>query len=188
MSRNRVADSTCEMIDLFLAGALDAEQQAVFEHHAAVCEACAAALTEFNELAGDLALSAAAEPPEHLRGRLLDKIRSAAQPTAIVRRDEVPWAETPFPGVQVRRLFVDTATGNVSSMVRVRKGASYPAHFHAGLEHCYVLEGDLVFADHVLVAGDYEVASARTLHSPVTSRSGCVVLLINNVADELRSL
>jgi anti-sigma factor ChrR (cupin superfamily) len=64
-------------------------------------------------------------------------------------------------------------------------GAVYPAHRHAGPEHCYVLEGDLVFEDHVLNAGDYEVAAPSSDHSFVTTTRGCLLLLFSHVNDQL---
>jgi hypothetical protein len=48
-----------------------------------------------------------------------------------------------------------------------------------------VLEGDLVFHDHVLQAGDYEVAMASAAHSTVTSVHGCVLLLTNDLRDAI---
>ena len=82
-------------------------------------------------------------------------------------------------------MFEDTATGNTTLLVRMSPGAVYPSHRHAGLEHCYVLEGDLVFADHALQAGDYEVAHSDTDHSSVTTRGGCLLFIINNVRDQI---
>jgi anti-sigma factor ChrR (cupin superfamily) len=64
-------------------------------------------------------------------------------------------------------------------------GAIYPPHRHFGLEHCYVLEGDLVFDDYTLHAGDYEIASAATEHSLVTTQHGCLLLIMNNRGDQL---
>jgi anti-sigma factor ChrR (cupin superfamily) len=48
-----------------------------------------------------------------------------------------------------------------------------------------VLEGDLVFDDHTLFAGDYEVAPDTTHHSPVTTNHGCLLLIMNNQQDQL---
>jgi anti-sigma factor ChrR (cupin superfamily) len=64
-------------------------------------------------------------------------------------------------------------------------GAVYPPHRHFGPEHCYVLEGDLIFDGHALYAGDYEVAVEATDHSPVTTRHGCLLLIINNQRAQL---
>jgi len=62
-------------------------------------------------------------------------------------------------------------------------GAIYPSHHHSQVEHCYVMQGDLVFEDHVLNSGDYEAAQPGTDHSPVTTKSGCLLFLVHNVND-----
>ena len=80
---------------------------------------------------------------------------------------------------------MDPSTGNVTQLIRMTAGAIYPPHRHFGLEHCYVLEGDLVFDDHTLHAGDYEVASGNSDHSPVTTKHGCLLLIMNNQRDQL---
>jgi hypothetical protein len=48
-----------------------------------------------------------------------------------------------------------------------------------------VLEGDLVFSDHILYAGDYEVSVPSTDHALVTTHAGCLLLLTNNQADQV---
>lgn len=75
--------------------------------------------------------------------------------------------------------------GNVTQLVRLAPGAKYPPHRHAGLEHCYVLEGDLVSDVHTIYAGDYEINSPHTDHLPVSSKNGCLLLIINNQRDTL---
>ena len=44
---------------------------------------------------------------------------------------------------------------------------------------------DLVFNDHTLHAGDYEVDAPDTAHSPVTTHGGCLLLIIHNAGDQL---
>lgn len=104
---------------------------------------------------------------------------------ALVRANEGEWKPTPFPGVTVKRLFVDSESGNVTSLVRMTAGSVYPPHRHFGLEHSFVLEGDAIFDDHTLYAGDFEVAACSTDHSPITTRNGCLVLVVNNQRDQV---
>jgi hypothetical protein len=47
------------------------------------------------------------------------------------------------------------------------------------------LEGDLVFDDHTLYAGDYEVAAGSIDHSPSTTQHGCLSPIMNNQRDQL---
>jgi anti-sigma factor ChrR (cupin superfamily) len=174
----------CELVSLYAVGALDSAEEQEFERHLASCASCGWETVEFRETAACLALLAATPPPESLRRRVLEKV-FIAKPAALVRREEGEWTESAFPGLSIKQLFADPATGNVTSMIRMRPGASYPGHLHAGFEHCYVLEGDLVFEDHALSAGDFEVAAPHTRHGTVTTTAGCLLLITNNTADQV---
>jgi anti-sigma factor ChrR (cupin superfamily) len=74
----------------------------------------------------------------------------------------------------------------VTSLVRVAAGAIYPAHLHNGVEHLYVLDGDIVFDDHTLSSGDYEMRPANSQHSSATTApgEGCLLLVINSGRDQ----
>jgi anti-sigma factor ChrR (cupin superfamily) len=95
------------------------------------------------------------------------------------------WQPTPFAGVSIARLYEDSTRGELTSLVRMMPGALYPSHRHAGLEHCYVLEGDLVFEDHTLVAGDYSAGSPDTDHTSATTRHGCLLFIVHNARDHV---
>ena len=51
---------------------------------------------------------------------------------------------SPFPGVQIKRLFKDPATGMITTLLKAAAGAIYPAHQHGGLEQIYVIDGATV--------------------------------------------
>lgn len=174
----------CRQALVYGAGLLDEAEAREFEVHAAGCPSCAQEVREAREIAGLAALSSAATPPPQLRERLMNRITREPQRT-IIRRGEGAWTSTGFDGVDVKVLHADRETGNVTSLVRMRAGARYPSHLHAKPEHSYVLEGDVIFEDHVLEAGDYEVASRATAHSFISTKGGCLVLIVNNIADEL---
>jgi anti-sigma factor ChrR (cupin superfamily) len=84
------------------------------------------------------------------------------------------------------RLFVDPVTTTITFLVRVAAGAVYPAHIHRGSEQLYVLDGDIVFDDHTLTTGDYEVRSPDSRHSSATTAPGedCLLLVISSGRDE----
>ena len=88
-------------------------------------------------------------------------------------------------GVFTARLYADSIRGERASLLRVAPGAKYPSHHHSHVEHCYVLQGDVVFSDHTLYAGDYEAAFGGTDHSAVTTHTGCLLFLIHNQNDEV---
>jgi anti-sigma factor ChrR (cupin superfamily) len=174
-----------ELAPLASAGALDAREAAEFTAHVTSCEICAAELRSFDETAALLAVTIAQAPPPSLRSKLLSRFGPPAASLALVRSGQGKWIRTPYPGVEIKRLFSDPQTGMLVSLLRVEAGGSYPSHRHAGAEQTYVLEGDVVFDDHTLYAGDYEVAAPSTKHSIVRTNTGCMVLLINHKADEV---
>jgi hypothetical protein len=181
------SDEIHEVASLYSLGLLEPELAAGFERHLeGGCAVCESEVRGFTEATAEVLTSFEyAEPPGRVREELLKRIgRSAAAP-AIFRAGEGHWQDSDFPGLTVKRLFADSSTGNVTSLIRMTAGAVYPPHRHFGLEHCYVLEGDLVFADHTLYAGDYEVAAETTDHSLVTTRHGCLLLIMNNQRDQL---
>lgn len=174
-----------ELAALHSLGLLDPETQENFERHVrSGCAVCHQELSRFREAAADIVCSAEeAAPPAHLRAKLLDRIQPPR--SSIARTSEMEWRSTPFPGIQVKVLFADPATGATTSLLRMEAGAKYPPHRHAGLEHIYVLEGDLAFHDHTLYAGDYEASDSDTDHAPATSQGGCLVLVMHNQRDEI---
>jgi anti-sigma factor ChrR (cupin superfamily) len=178
-----VNDGIRERASMYALGLLEPPETGVYEQHLAECEICRREVRAFGLAAEDLPFSLPeSRPAPRVRETLLARIGS---PSVLIRREEGTWQATPFQGVEVKRLYVDTTTGSVTSLVRIRPGAMYPAHRHAGHEHCYVLEGDLVFSDHILHAGDYEVSAPSTDHAPVTTHNGCLLLLTNNQADQV---
>ena len=142
-------------------------------------------------VAGRLAEWSAIQPPPALKNRLLAQIgatASAEKPVghgvlAMVRANEGKWQATPFPGITMKTLFYDRASGNQSVLVRMEPGSVYPNHHHKGLEHSLVLEGDAIFSDHTLYAGDYEVGAVDHDHSSITTRGGCLVFIMHNRSD-----
>jgi anti-sigma factor ChrR (cupin superfamily) len=171
-------------------GLLTGAEAEAFEAHLETCAACQAEVAAAAETMGDLAFATAAAPPVALRDKVLAKVQGKvgldnAVQRKVVRADSGGWQATGFAGVEVKQLSVDEATGNITSLARLAPGAVYAPHRHASHEHCYVVEGDLVFDDHALHAGDYSVSAPGTVHSPATTRSGCTLLIVHNVRDEL---
>jgi anti-sigma factor ChrR (cupin superfamily) len=177
-----VTDEVRERASLYHLGLLEPSESAEFERHLSDCEVCQSEARAFAETGAQMALALPqSKPSPSVRERLL---KQAIPANVRVRAAEGAWHATPFPGVEVRRLFVDPATGNVTSMLRLQPGAKIPPHRHAGHEQCYVIEGDVFSGDESLSAGDYEVNTLGTNHSFVSTRNGCLLLLINNQADQ----
>jgi anti-sigma factor ChrR (cupin superfamily) len=175
-----------ELAALDSLGMLEGDEAAAWAAHQNTCEPCRLERLALADVSGDLALAASpAAPPASLRQRLLDGLEANSAVQRRVVRAEGGWQPTRFPGVDAKRLSMDPATGDITSLVRMAPGAVYAPHRHASSEHCYVVEGDLVFADHTLSAGDYSVSAPQTEHSQATSANGCLLLIIHNVHDEM---
>jgi anti-sigma factor ChrR (cupin superfamily) len=137
------------------------------------------------DLVGQLGHAVRPVPPRPgLKRRLLERINTPDGLLALVRADAGQWRDL-FPGVQGKRLFVDPSSGQVTALLKMEPGAIYPRHRHAGTEHCYVLQGDVIFDQYRLNTGDYEVAEADSEHSPVTTDRGCLLLILHHHADEV---
>ena len=62
-----------------------------------------------------------------------------------VRENELPWADLGMPGVSMKVLHKDEATGAMAVLTRIEAGASIPAHWHSKAdETVFVLDGDFV--------------------------------------------
>jgi anti-sigma factor ChrR (cupin superfamily) len=177
---------------LYALGLLDTAESQVFEKHLSSCSICEKVVRQSGDLAVELARTIPlSSPPEELRGRVLAPLSNEVRKNvplpkgvaALVRGPELNWQPTQFPGVFLASLYTDSTHGELASLVRMEPGAIYPSHHHSQVEHCYVMQGDLVFEDHVLNSGDYEAAQPGTKHSPVTTKSGCLLFLVHNVND-----
>ena len=110
-----------------------------------------------------------------------------ARPDSVhVVRGGGEFEETGYPGVRVRRLSVDPARGEVTMLVRMEAGSSYPPHRHGDFEECFVLEGTLVVEGEAdLDAGDYQSMEAGTVHPTQRTETGCLLLIRSGVRDEM---
>lgn len=59
----------------------------------------------------------------------------------------LPWQATRFPGIEVKTLLFDRASGLASSLMRMAPGSALPDHEHVQIEQTWVLEGHLVDKD-----------------------------------------
>lgn len=171
---------------LYALGLLDQEESCTFERHLSSCVTCAAEVRASGKLAVQLAQAIpAATPPSSLRKRVLGEAMLPRGVVALARGQQLIWQETPFAGVSMARLYEDPSRGDVTSLVRMLPGAHYPSHHHASLEHCYVIEGDLIFEDHTLFAGDYSAGSPDEDHTAATTKNGCLLFIVRNADDQV---
>lgn len=199
-----------ELAALYLAGALSQQETAQFEAHLeSGCAACNEELRRLDGAAATLLNGVTPlEPPKHIREQLLERARTEPKEPAaagrspvqvwrrwesnaegtdlfIRRSDEGDWEETGVDGVRVRRLYVDRRRNQMTALVRMSAGASYPRHIHNGAEECLVLEGDLFVGDTELRAGDYQFAPVGSRHGIQRTTGGCLLLIVSSLSDEI---
>jgi quercetin dioxygenase-like cupin family protein len=97
-------------------------------------------------------------------------------PDTLVRTLDTDWTPLRVPGVSVKVLRRDAATGASAALVRFEAGARFPAHNHPAGEEVFVLEGDFEVGPHRLVGGDYLYTPPGGRHAAASER-GCVVLV-----------
>jgi quercetin dioxygenase-like cupin family protein len=95
---------------------------------------------------------------------------------SVVASAGTEWKAGRIPGISVKVLRRDEATGQSSSLVRFDPGAKFPAHDHPAGEEVYVLQGEVQIGRHRLKAGDYLYAPPGVKHA-ASSESGCVFLV-----------
>lgn len=93
-----------------------------------------------------------------------------------VRTADAAWTPLRLPGVSVKLLREDRATGASTALVRFEPGARFPAHNHPAGEEIFVVEGDFRVGPHDLRAGDYLYTPPEGKHAASTV-GGCLVLV-----------
>ena len=91
------------------------------------------------------------------------------------------------PGIHRKLLFLDQERDYATSLLRVDAGTHYPSHRHADVEEILVLEGDLHLHGVVMGAGDYCRAEPESIHLETYSETGCLLLQLTSLRDEVRA-
>ena len=102
----------------------------------------------------------------------------SVKPIADVRRNESTWVPYGAPGIDIKPLFKDDATGRTTVLLRMAPGARLPAHHHHDVEQCLVVKGDVCFGDLMYQEGDFVVMGKGTHHPEIHSVHGNVLLLV----------
>ena len=89
---------------------------------------------------------------------------------------QLPWRETPYPGVRWKKLYYDGATGQSAVLLKFEPGAAYGAHLHPEGEEYLVLEGSLEDGGETWGAGSYVHHPPGSVHRP-SSREGCTLFV-----------
>jgi anti-sigma factor ChrR (cupin superfamily) len=201
MNHSLMEEELEERASLYALGALNQHEARSFEEHLAEgCEACATELSGFEAVVTNLAYGAPdAAPPASAREKLLARLGEETEPTPpaansqhdasqplVVRAGEGQWHEM-CAGVIFKQLFADAARNTVTSLVRMQPGSQIPMHRHRGIEECYVIEGDVFASNETLRAGDYTCAMEGSIHHPISTLNGALLLLVSPESYEVLS-
>ena len=135
----------------------------------------------------DLVLLALAEaagggdvPGPQVKDRLMARVAGPALPAgfSVVYGGGEGWAPHPVPGIRMKVLALNKASGYATVIFDVAPGTSFPEHHHAGAEECYVLSGSLFTCGRRLGPGDFVHADSGTDHGELYTVDGCSVLLV----------
>ncbi len=125
-----------------------------------------------------------AQQRESLRSRILSRIGAPApEGTSTVRAGEGGWSHI-TPLVEIKVLRRDLESRNQTVLYRLHPGAELPGHPHTQDEECLVLDGEIHIGDHVVRRGDMHIANAGSMHPPVSSPLGAL-LLVRSEIDEV---
>src|SRR5690606_7216581 len=105
------------------------------------------------------------------------KINADLSQRAVVHSEELPWIDSPMPGVQRRMLERDGGeVARATSVVRYAPRSRFSAHVHGGGEEILVLDG--IFSDEHgdFGPGMYLRNPVGSRHAPHTER-GCIILV-----------
>jgi anti-sigma factor ChrR (cupin superfamily) len=102
----------------------------------------------------------------------------------------IPWRATRHEGVYLHFLRRDASTGDVTVLIRMEPGRSYPAHRHNGPEEVFILQGGYADSRGPHRAGDYVLNEAGSAHHPKAleeTDEDCVMLAFAHGGIELLS-
>jgi anti-sigma factor ChrR (cupin superfamily) len=102
----------------------------------------------------------AALTPHLARQERLDPLASR-----YVNVTELPWQDTPWPGIFKKVLLEDKDSGLVTLLMRMEPGARLPSHEHTRIEQTYVLEGSLKDDQGEATAGNFVWRPAGSRHT-----------------------
>jgi len=105
-------------------------------------------------------------------------------PSLIVRSHDVKWKSYGVPGVSFGKLYIDQKKREITCLMRLEPGVTFPMHRHAASEEVLVLEGELIVEGEICHQGDYIRSVPGSTHSPLT-QGGCLLLMKTSLDNEM---
>ena len=88
----------------------------------------------------------------------------------------MPWEETEFPGIRMKMLLNDPASGMCTMLMRLEPGAEVPLHEHTAVEQTWVLEGRFVDEEGECGPGQFVWLPAGNTHVAWAGPEGATIL------------
>jgi anti-sigma factor ChrR (cupin superfamily) len=87
----------------------------------------------------------------------------------------LPWMPSKFPGIEIKVLMEDEASGLLTALFRWAPGSRLPLHEHVEIEQTYVLEGSIEDDEGEVTAGNFVWRPAGSRHE-ARSPNGALIL------------
>jgi quercetin dioxygenase-like cupin family protein len=181
---------------LYAMGSLAGEELDAFERLLAAGDPDATAAVEILQSTMEQVVMGA--PVPHIRPNVKDRLMAGALKSKfqgfeepepgvhVLRAGNGNWKQTGYPGVTTKILHLEKDTRMATAILRLAAGARYPPHRHSKLEQCLVLSGDVRLGAKLhIFAGDYEKALPGTNHEYLSSDTGCELLIVSSLEDEI---
>jgi hypothetical protein len=183
MDKHReLTDEVVNEVYLYALGMLSDEEFHAYEQHLqAGCAICRDQVQAFQPVAEALATAVPpVSPAQNVRSGLLNRIRREIgqrlpEGFTLSLSAESVWESMGAPGVRMRMLAIEN--GFRTFLVQFDPGATFPAHLHTGVEHCYIVWGDISSGAIRLGQDDFQRAERNTLHTDLRSENGCLLLM-----------
>jgi len=101
----------------------------------------------------------------------------------------LPWKPTPTPGIDIKILVHDEATGLMTALLRWAPGAQLPLHEHVEIEQTYVISGHLVDEEGEATAGNFVWRPKGSRHIARSPKGALILAMFlkpNNFFDDSR--
>lgn len=180
---------------LYALGALSQDEAQIFAQHLPTCSLCvkeAAAFAAVTQEIGHAALPRTPRP--EVRVRTLERVTSQgiSKSHPVIDQDLfrfvgsawLEWQPGNAPGIEIKILSIDTTRNYFTTLVRMAPGATLASHRHADIEESFILEGELFISGMRMGPGDYCRAEAGSMHTGVTTKTGCVFLAVASLQNE----
>lgn len=135
-----------------------------------------------------LALQSAHIPPLDAPPDLFGKIEARLDADAlravpaceVTRHGAGSWIDWTS-GARIKVLHAIPALNRRTLLLELAPGALVDTHAHDVDEECYVISGDIAFGGEELSPGDFHLAPAGSRHGLVSSRGGCLCLIVTSM-------